>query len=102
MKSITRKGLSHTFLYVVTELEANAHTNGFKISFRTYEHRGDFGGFETTLWIKNCSIENALDFAGNVNDWNRAVKKHGAVIGSKKVNNKVSAKFSFNNIKKLI
>lgn len=84
---------------IITAFEENEYTKGFRISFRLYNVTEGIGGFETTLWVKNASIDSAKMFIGDKNEYKHAAKLLGATIDSVKTDNKVPKKFQYSVIR---
>ena len=87
---------------LITDLVKNEYTKGFKISFRYYNVSCENGGFETTLWIANCDIKLAKGFCCLKHEYEYFAKLVGATISSKKTNNKVSERYTYQNMKKIL
>jgi len=89
-------------MYIITGFEEIPQIKGFRISFRTYNVDAEIGGYETTLWVKNCRIELANYFVCLRSSWKRAEINTGGKINSYKINNKVPSKFLFCVIKTIV
>jgi len=87
---------------MITSFVENTYINGFIISFRLYNTTEGIGGFETTLCVANAPKEVAKMFCGSKSEYQSAAKMMGAKINSVKTDNKVSAKFQFSSIKKML
>lgn len=87
---------------LITNLEENPCTKGFRLSFRLYNTSEGIGGYETTLCVANAPSSLAKMFCGSKEEYNTAAKMIGAEILSSKTNNRVAAKFQFSQIKKLL
>jgi len=83
--------------YLVSKIESTG--NGFKMSFRTYDLQNECGGFETTVIVNNASVAIAPSFTGMKHEIKAVAKVFKAEIVKMTVNNIVSEKFRFQNIK---
>ena len=87
---------------LITNIEENAYTKGFRLSFRLYNTSEGIGGYETTLCVSNAPLSLAKMFCGSREEYKTAAEMIGAKILSAKTNNKVAVKFQFSQIKKLL
>lgn len=84
-------------VYLVSKVESTG--NGFKMSYRTYDLQHECGGYETTIIVNNASVTIAPSFTGMKHEVKATAKVFGAEIVKMTVNNIVSEKFNFRNIK---